>query len=89
MSKSLKCLVIVSAVSCLQLDTAMADLKSETEADVRTICINAIGAKGYQGYQFEHTQFNESRSGYGFTGQINNGSKRYEFNCVVSTKCGD
>ncbi|HRY15366.1 MAG: hypothetical protein KDJ31_03610 [Candidatus Competibacteraceae bacterium] len=79
-------LMVAGVAAGLPLGAAIADLQSETRADVTQLCENAIGDKGYKGYRFEDIEFNEARSGYSVTGQISRGSHRYEFNCVVSTR---
>ncbi len=86
MNKRVTGLIVASAAACLPLGIAMADLQSETRADVTQICKKAIGKEGYKGYRYDNVEFNEARSGYSLTGQISKGSKRYEFNCVVSTR---
>ncbi len=78
--------IVAGAAAWILSGTAMADLQSETRADVTQICKQAIGDKGYKGYRYRDVEFNGSRNGHSLTGQIAKGAKRYEFNCVVSTR---
>ena len=86
MKKSIIGAFIVGTAAWILSGTAMADLQSETRADVTQICKQAIGDKGYKGYRYRDVEFNDSRNGYSLTGQIARGAKRYEFNCLVSTR---
>jgi len=86
MKKPIVGVIVAGAAAWIQSGGALADLQSETQADVTQICKQAIGNKGYKGYRYRDVAFNDSRNGYSLTGQIARGAKRYEFNCVVSTR---
>lgn len=68
MKKSIIGAFIVGTAAWILSGTAMADLQSETRADVTQICKNAIGDKGYKGYRYRDVEFNDSRNGYSLTG---------------------
>lgn len=83
MKKVIAGLVAVSMVVWFAPGTAMANKQRE----VKEICKNAIFNKGYEGYRFQHIEVNAVRSGgYSVSGQISNGSKRFEFNCVTDER---
>ncbi|MCB1918428.1 MAG: hypothetical protein KDJ28_00440 [Candidatus Competibacteraceae bacterium] len=86
MKKSIVGALIAGTSAWILAGAAIADLQSETQADVTQICKQAIGDKGYKGYRYRDVEFNDSRNSYSLTGQIAKGAKRYEFNCVVSTR---